>query len=88
MTGRVAIPSPFVVTTDELVSFFTKSARGQRTVLSSESEEGGTDLHCSVLNDKGELLVARRGAVFTYDAEERRECYVLSEPKKSLHLTI
>ena len=76
-----APPSLFVLTADSVASFYTKLPKPSRIEL--ESGAGAAPL-CSALSDGRRLVVGRKEAVFTYEAEERSEVFAFEGAKKQL----
>lgn len=84
--------SLFVVTSEEVMTFFTKPENTQSRLLSSRGSGvtkvvidsgGGCEIGCSILTEEKQLVVAQDQAVFFYEPEEKGICFGF-EGKKHL----
>lgn len=83
--------SLFVVTSQEVMTFFTKPENTQSRILPTRNSgvtkviidnAGGCEIGCSVLNEEKQLVVARNEAVFFYEPEEKGICFGFEGKKK------
>jgi hypothetical protein len=75
------LTSLFVVTTDTVSTFYTKSGKINRVEIDAE---GGADLKCSTMNDKARLVIANDEAVYFYEPEEKRQAFGFKGNKKQV----
>ncbi|KAJ2834233.1 Vacuolar protein sorting-associated protein 11, partial [Coemansia sp. 'formosensis'] len=62
------------------LAFDTSGSKSDPSIL----EERGCGIGCSLVNDEGELIVARDEAIYVYTAEGRGPCFAFDAPKVML----